>query len=254
MFLFGIIKFLMNKLSHREKTLDIFNAKTDERTKILDDQLEAGTYHRGYFFRDIVQNAVPKGSLILDYGCGSGRLARLVAEKGYQVIGLDPAVELIRKANEQDGSKLKLQFGLLEDEGESLPQATYNAIICSSAIEFVAEPGKVLRHLYRSLKTTGKLIISFSNPDSLWKYYAKIRFGGTYDHFSVQKTSVNFREAKKLLLEAGFDKVSSPVYFESAMDRYRFLRSLNRFSFVGTLFWLLPAKKKTPDVNRSKTV
>ena len=131
---------------------------------------------------------------------------------------------------------------VLEKDGDSLPENVYDAVICSSAIEFIPDPAKVLHNLYKTLKPGGSLIISFSNPYSFWKYYAKLRFKKQYEHFSVQKTSMNFIGAKKLLRFVGFKKVTLPTYFESAMDKNPILKPLNRIPVIGTLFLVRAVK------------
>ena len=231
-------------MDHRKKTLEIFNANTDERTKLVDNQVSNNVYYRGYLFRKIVKNRIALGGKILDYGCGQGRISYLLAKEGYDVFGTDPASGLIEQAKKQNTDNLNLQFRVLEDEGESLPNATYDAIICSSALEFVADADAVLKNLYRTLKPGGTLVVSLPNVRSLWRYYAKIRFGVKYDHFTVQKNKWLVSEAMSHLKNAGFSIKSKPVFFESAFDKYKVLRSLNRSSLFGTLYILIGEKEK----------
>ncbi|MCB9294271.1 MAG: class I SAM-dependent methyltransferase [Lewinellaceae bacterium] len=222
---------MLNQLS---KTLQIFNAGTEEGTRLLDSKIKNKTYFRGYLFRDVVLRLIPKGFSILDYGCGSGRIAWLIAKEGYTVLGMDPAENLIKEAIRQDSDNLKLSFEVLKDEGETLPSDHFDAVVCSSAIEFIPDPVKVLHNFNRALKPGGRLIISFPNRRSLWRTYAKWRFGKKYDHFSVQWHVWSQREFRHLLQQTGF-KPGKARYFESAFDGYTWLRWLNRFSWVGTL-------------------
>lgn len=217
-----------------KKTINIFNADTKNRTILLDNKIKTNTYYRGYLFRNKVCKIVSKGSKILDYGCGSGRIAWLIAQEGYTVNGVDPANKLIEEAKLLNKTKLDLTFSILNDKGESLPPNFYDAIVCSSAIEFIPNPKEVLLNFKKTLKPKGKLIISFPNKNSFWRIYAKLRFGRKYEHFSVQWHLWSSREFKQLLTQTGFIP-NNAIYFESAFNKFKYLRWLNRLPFIGTL-------------------
>lgn len=232
----------MEVTTQKEQSNKIFNTDPEANTAILDKQISTGTYHRGYFFHKLVQKYVPAESKMLDYGCGSGRIAKILADNGYKMTGCDPAKELVRMCNEQDLSKVDAKFYQLMDDGEHLEDEAFDAMMCSSAIEFVPEPMKALKNLNRALKPGGHLVISFSNPSSLWRYYSKIRFGKRYNHFTVQVTSKKPSVIKSMLKESGFELVNGPLYFESAFDNKGSLKVLNKSSFFGTLYMMIVKK------------
>ena len=74
----------------------------------LYDRLMAGTDYIGWV--DYIQeifvkfNAAPK--LILDLGCGTGSATRLLAERGYDVIGLDNSADMLAAAKAKDADNL----------------------------------------------------------------------------------------------------------------------------------------------------
>ena len=231
-------------MDHRTKALKVFNAHTDEWMKLVDSQLNNNVYYRGYLFRKIVKNKLFNKAKILDYGCGQGSIAYLLAKEGYDVLGMDPIAGFIAEANKKSLEQINLKFRLLEDEGESLPSNTYDAVVCSSALEFMDDADFVLQNLHRTLKPGGILFISLPNIRSLWRYYAEIRFGKKYDHFAIQKNKWSVSKAIKHLMNAGFSIKGKPIFFESAFDKYKLLRSLNSFSLFGTLFILICQKNE----------
>jgi ubiquinone/menaquinone biosynthesis C-methylase UbiE len=232
----------MDSATQKKQSNKIFNTDPEANTAILDRQINTGTYHRGYFFHKLVKKYVPSGSNMLDYGCGSGRIAKLLADNGYKMTGCDPAKELVRMCNEQDLSNVDANFYQLMDDGEHLESNKYDAMMCSSAIEFVPEPLKALKNLQRALKPGGHFIISFSNPSSLWRYYSKIRFGKRYNHFTVQVTSKKPSVIKTMLKEAGFSIEAGPYYFESAFDNKGAFKVLNKSFLFGTLYMMIVKK------------
>jgi len=73
---------------------------------------------------------VPKGSTILDIGCGSGRDLKYFREHGYMAEGLEPSVELKRLAEEYSGCKVHLST--IQDFN---PTAKYDALwVCASVL------------------------------------------------------------------------------------------------------------------------
>ena len=58
-----------------------------------------------YLVRALREHGIEDG-LVLDLGCGTGKMTRLLAEAGYDMIGVDASMEMlgIAKAQEGDGS------------------------------------------------------------------------------------------------------------------------------------------------------
>ncbi len=49
----------------------------------------------------LVKELIPLGGLVLDVGCGTGRLGAAIAAQGYDVFGADLSPEMLRKARER---------------------------------------------------------------------------------------------------------------------------------------------------------
>lgn len=49
----------------------------------------------------LVKDLIPLGGLVLDVGCGTGRLGAAIAEEGYDVFGVDLSPEMLRRARER---------------------------------------------------------------------------------------------------------------------------------------------------------
>src|SRR6202035_371343 len=110
--------------------------------------------------------------LILDYGCGPGRISLMLARSGFHVLGVDPSQRMIDQAKEQDTQGLRLQFRVGDES--VLRSDSYDAIVCSSVIEYVREPDKLL-HMFRdSLRGAGVLIISYNNNRSPRRLYERL--------------------------------------------------------------------------------
>ena len=225
---------------HTQESINqLFNDNSKAFGEEIEKQYEAGTYRRGEVFLRKVKKHVHMGASILDYGCGTGRISMMLGKEGYQVQGIDPAVEHIQMAASLNQSS-HVGFNVLSNF--NAPASSFDAVVSSSVFEFVPDPEQYINDIYRLLKPGGKLIISFPNTFSLWRVYSKIRFGKRYNHFKFQTT----RKKSKIIAlfqKHKFKKVGGTEYYESAFD-HKGLGFLNASRWFGTLFVLVFEKKK----------
>src|SRR4030081_2651648 len=106
----------------------------------IDRGIEKGRYLRGELFVNAIVNCIEPGSLILDYGCGPGRISLMLARKGFRVLGLDPFPDMIATARQQSLDSLNAEFRICPAYPSDLPKTPCAAIVCSSVIEYVPEP------------------------------------------------------------------------------------------------------------------
>jgi 2-polyprenyl-6-hydroxyphenyl methylase/3-demethylubiquinone-9 3-methyltransferase len=214
----------------------MFDEAAERGTRQVDAQIAAGVYNRATFLMDAVSREVPPGGRILDYGCGAGRISLLMAKAGFPVVGIEPSGELARKAQEQEARGLPLQFWQTRPgEVDGVAAASFDAILCSSVIEFVSNPNDLLRKFRELLAPDGRLLLSFANRSSVWRHYAEWRFGGRAPHFKHQRNVWRETDAWRLLNGVGFIQAAPTTYFEAPSDAYPLLRSMSRLASVGTL-------------------
>ena len=101
---------------------------------------------------------LPQGSLILDFGCGSGRDTKAFLEAGYRVDAADGSGELCARASEYTGIPVKKMLFQELDEKER-----YDGIwACASILHLPkAELADVLKKIEAALKPGGILYASF---------------------------------------------------------------------------------------------
>ena len=106
-----------------------------------------------------VGNRVAAGGELLDLGCGSGELARRLADAGYLVTGCDIAPEMLRQAQAADQAQA-VRWIRLEPRWRTLPfeSGGLDAVIAASSLEYVPDPSAVLRECARVLRPGGILL------------------------------------------------------------------------------------------------
>jgi 2-polyprenyl-3-methyl-5-hydroxy-6-metoxy-1,4-benzoquinol methylase len=107
----------------------------------------------------------------LDAGCGSGIMARYLAEAGARVLGVDAAEEMIAMARDLASHGKPSQQVRFEHIATiaHLPLAhqSLDGILCSSVLEYVPDPAACLAEFARVLRPGGMLVVSVANRNSL---------------------------------------------------------------------------------------
>ncbi|NCN05801.1 MAG: metalloregulator ArsR/SmtB family transcription factor [Spirochaetales bacterium] len=101
---------------------------------------------------------------VVDLGCGSGRLAALIARAGNTVIGVDNSPEQIRLANQMYHTEETARTGTLSFvsapmEETGLEANLFDLAVISHALHHVPRPLDALSEAQRILKTGGQLLI-----------------------------------------------------------------------------------------------
>jgi 2-polyprenyl-3-methyl-5-hydroxy-6-metoxy-1,4-benzoquinol methylase len=208
-----------------------FDHAAERFTQSTDRAIATNNYLRGRLFLDMIRSRAVAGGSVLDYGCGPGRLAHLIARNGFSVRAVDTSNVMIERARELDCTDLKLQFDTIGLGAEALESHSYDAIVCSSVIEYVARPDELLRQFHRALHPSGVLAISYANRSSLWRRYWE-RNAEANPMFTPNNQTWDWRDFKSLLGEHDFRPTCAPIFFESPCDRYTVFK---RFSFAGTV-------------------
>ena len=149
----------------------VFDQVASRFARSIDGTMRAGYYARGSHFIGLARHALPGRGYVLDFGCGPGRLSLLLADAGFRVLGVDISHGMIAEARQLDTRGLPIEFVTIERAEEALAPGTYDGIVCSSVIEYVADADSLLQGFRRSLRNPGALLISFANRASIFRWY-----------------------------------------------------------------------------------
>jgi ubiquinone/menaquinone biosynthesis C-methylase UbiE len=108
------------------------------------------------------------GARVLDVGCGTGRVAAALAERGAKVWGVDPSEGMLAVAR----SRVPSSVGLKEGRAEALPfrDAWFDGAVCMLSVHLLDRP-QAFAELARVLVPGGRLVIATFDPahfDGFW--------------------------------------------------------------------------------------
>lgn len=95
---------------------------------------------------DILQEYGIRDGLVLDLGCGTGTMTRLLAEQGYDMIGVDCSEDMLELAQEKEVEKSLNILYLLQDMRKFELYGTVRAVVCiCDSINYILEEEELLQ-------------------------------------------------------------------------------------------------------------
>ncbi|MDP9320011.1 MAG: class I SAM-dependent methyltransferase [Chloroflexota bacterium] len=166
------------------------------------------------------------GGRVMDIGCGSGGMLRLLQALGWtdlHGIEPDPAAAAIARSTGAD-----VRQGAVEDVLPVYPDGHFDAIVASMVIEHVADPYAVMREIARTLRPGGELLLSTVTRDSMDAAF----FGEYWAGFDFPRHMTFFRNEDIAAL------------FAERFDR------IQRFPQLGPIDWVRSASWRSRPIDR----
>ena len=124
------------------------------------------TYYLAYRdLPEIIREHV-RGTMAIDFGCGTGRSTRFLHRLGFDVVGVDISEDMLKKARELD---LEGDYRLVEEGNFSeFEDGTYDLALSAFTFDNIPtleKKVKNFRELGRILKSEGKIVNLVSSPE-----------------------------------------------------------------------------------------
>lgn len=157
-------------------------------------------FWHGHKNKEVIEKI--EGENILDVGCGSGTIAKMLLEKGKKVIGVDIGKKFVGFCQ----SRYKRAI-FCEADAQCLPFSSkcFDTIVCSEVIEHLENPEKALKEFNRVLSPRGKLILTTPNISLRWALVEAIWTRIRGKMLETRHKSFTRRRLRFLLDRTGFN-------------------------------------------------
>jgi SAM-dependent methyltransferase len=119
---------------------------------------------------DLIGELLPSGK-VLDAGCGTGVVASKLADRGYEVTGLDPSAGMLEHLRQRDPRVTAVHGSATEMPFES---GSFDLVFCVAVMHHIADPEEVHEALAEMVRVTapgGLTLVWDHNPrNPYWKH------------------------------------------------------------------------------------
>lgn len=146
------------------------------------------------YIRDILHQYGIENGLLLDLGCGTGKMCRIMSQYGYDLIGIDNSIEMLDIARKQnDAGILYLNQDMREFELYGTVRAVYCA--CDSVNYILSE---------EELTSVFKLVNNYLDPRGLFVFDFNPEY--KYRELLAENTFAENREDGSFIWENYYDE------------------------------------------------
>ncbi|MEM6261138.1 MAG: class I SAM-dependent methyltransferase [Bacteroidota bacterium] len=145
--------------------------------------------HNAYYDRPNTLGLLPdvKGKSVLDAGCGPGKYAEILLEKGAEVTAFDLSPSMIELAKKRNKGKGQFFLHDLAQPLDMLTDASFDIVLSALALHYVEDWEPVVQEFHRVLKPSGAVIISIEHPFFEYNYFKSTKY------FEVEQVKCDWR-------------------------------------------------------------
>lgn len=191
--------------------------------------------------RNLVKSLIPKGSTVLEIGCGTGDV--LVHSEPSRGLGIDISNNIIAIAKAKHGTKKNLHFEML-DLFTVREILNYQFIIMADVLEHLDDQTLFLAQLAKLVKPGTRVIISVANPfwEPVLMLAEKLKLKmpeGPHERLTIKDTEAIFVKSGFQIIEKDYRLLLPKKIFGADWINRRFYKNrfLARLGFI--IYWVL---------------
>jgi ubiquinone/menaquinone biosynthesis C-methylase UbiE len=178
----------------------------------------------------IEHGKIDANCVVLDVGCGTGRFCLgISALKNCMVCGLEPSIEMLKRAVAKDHSRSILW---VRGDGQNLPfrDNSFHCTYMTLVIHHVEDKDMALREIYRTLMKDGTCVIMTNSHYRMKKHALSRHFPGvtaidlrrfpSVPSLKKAMTRIGFRDAHYHIVKYDEGPVPTDEYLERVRNKY----------------------------------
>lgn len=125
---------------------------------------------------DMAEEVVPRPGAILDVGCGTGRLLRSASARfpEAQLVGVDPAPEMVRQAELRTGDGSAMGFQPASAEELPFPDQRFDLVFSTLTFHHWADQHEAVAEIARVLAPGGRWLLADFVATGLMRYVRRL--------------------------------------------------------------------------------
>jgi ubiquinone/menaquinone biosynthesis C-methylase UbiE len=157
----------------KQKILDAYEALAEPYNALIDHKP-----HNAYYDRPNTLALLPDvaGKSVLDAGCGPGKYAEILLEKGASVTGFDISPNMVKLARERNRSKGQFFVHNMAEPVKMIENESFDVILCALALQYLEDWTLPVREFCRVLKPKGTLVVSTEHPFFEFNFFKSDRY------------------------------------------------------------------------------
>ena len=134
--------------------------------------------HNAYYDRPNTLSLLPEVNekSILDAGCGPGRYAEILMDRGADVIGLDLSPEMIQEAKSRNNDRGQFFVHDLSEPFHMCVDGQFDLVLSALVLHSIPDWTSTIREFHRILKPGGQVIVSMEHPFFDYNYFQSEKY------------------------------------------------------------------------------
>ncbi len=134
----------------------------------------------------LILKYIPKtGGRALDVGCGTGRVSFALAERGFEVMGIDKeerVINIAKKFTSKGSLNPKFEIADFLDPSFVKPEL-FDLVVSSEVLEHIKDYNIIIENIYKTLKPGGRVIITVPYDERKWSVLDE--YGGHIRRYTI---------------------------------------------------------------------
>ena len=166
----------------------------------------------------INMTSLKKGNTVLDLGCGTGYLTKVLSDKvgpEGKVVAVDPDEERLKIAREKYSAS---NIDYIQADDQTFPSGTYDLVLANQVIHWIPDQKAAIKRVHDNLSPGGKFAFTTdvedesNEPREVYNFMDKLLGPGIFqDILNSKMKFLSAEEYSQLAADCGYSEISTEI-------------------------------------------